>query len=63
VLIYCIASTHGHCNYEWHRFGKDDKYPSTPVIYIIEAGLYQCTATMGSQSVRGNVVNVSVSIG
>lgn len=64
ALLYCIASRHGQCIYAWYKLGsKDRKYQSTPVLYITEAGLYQCTVKMGSEARTGRVITVKVTAG
>ena len=63
IPLYCVASTHNSCTYQWIRYGHKDTYPSTAVIYVNEAGLYQCKAIIGSQSIRGEMITLSVSSG
>ena len=64
VPMYCVASRHENCKYSWHKFGdKDQKYPSTPLLYVTEAGLYQCTVTFGCEKRRGAVITVKVIAG
>lgn len=45
VTLYCVASNHGLCKYHWRKFGEKGRltFPSSPVVYVNEGGVYQCT--------------------
>ena len=43
VTLYCMPSTHAGSQYKWARIDGKAKFPSTPVVYINEGGVYQCT--------------------
>lgn len=45
VTLYCVASNHGLCTYHWRKFGERGRFtfPSSPVVYVNEGGVYQCT--------------------
>lgn len=42
VPLICVSSKHGACRYEWTQLGTSTHFPSTPVIYANEVGIYQC---------------------
>jgi len=68
VALYCISSWHEQCSYAWRRIGDEvdlAPYPSTPVIYIKEGGLYQCTATSKYSAKRtlGKIISLIVDAG
>lgn len=45
VPLFCVASMHPYCSYEWKLLGSSDVYswPNTPVIYVTKGGLYECS--------------------
>ena len=66
VTLYCVASKHGDCRYEWKRL--DDRelvFPDTPVLYVNCGGLYQCTIFSGEngEHVTSKVINVELDPG
>ena len=67
VILYCVSSTHGHCEYTWRKIGEVDHdgkcFPSTPVIYVKEGGLYQCAVKTGSDKTLGRIYRVQKTIG
>ena len=63
VALYCLASVHPECVYSWQMIGKTITFPSTPVIYVNKAGMYQCEVQCGPRKVKGKVINLRVEIG
>ena len=66
VALYFIASLHGQCSYMWRRVGDDTTelvYPSAPVIYVTEPGLYQCIAKHGISKALGKIISLPVDAG
>ena len=67
VILYCVSSTHGHCNYIWRKIGQvaheGKQFPSTPVIYVKEGGLYQCVVKAGGDKIQGRIYRVQKTIG
>ena len=65
VTLYCISSHHGNCSYAWKKLGDEGGrvFPSTPVVYVNEGGLYQCTVKLHLQKVKGRVIRVYANIG
>lgn len=66
MALYCLALTHPDCTYLWQIIGKPatESFPSTPIIYVNEAGMYQCEITYdNSKKMKGKVINVRVEIG
>ncbi|XP_065887583.1 uncharacterized protein [Dysidea avara] len=63
LILYCIASLHGICTYQWEIIGERDStqhFPSSPVVYINKGGLYQCKALCNSDVVVGKIIRVIV---
>lgn len=60
VVLYCIASYHGGCKYDWRKVGEKKKFPSTPVIYVNEPGMYQCFAKTTNNCVLSDLMRVVV---
>ena len=65
VTLYCVASSHGKCTYHWKKFGRGKStFPSSPVIYINEGGLYQCIIKTGEEKeISSRVIRVYANIG
>lgn len=43
VPLYCLPNVHGKCAYKWQKIGHPiAEFPSTPVLYVREVGLYKC---------------------
>lgn len=64
VMLYCLSSFHGASTYYWKKFGNaSSHYPSTPVIYVHEGGLYQCSIKLDSHTIQGSIINVRVELG
>lgn len=63
LALYCFCTFHPSCKYKWQKLGTQCNFPSSPVIYIDEVGLYQCTAKYGSNEVQGKIIDVDVEIG
>ena len=59
-ILYCISSTHGHCEYAWRKIGdiEEKQFPSSPVIYIKDGGLYQCMVKTGDDKISGRIYRV-----
>jgi hypothetical protein len=61
VALYCLANFHPMCTYEWKVIGEKSRhFPPTPLIYVDEAGLYQCSVTYGSVEICGEIIAVRV---
>jgi len=60
VAYYYMSSKHGSCIYHWRKIGDYEglNFPSTPVIYINEGGLYQCKVTNDDDSVQSKIIRV-----
>ena len=64
VMIFCLSSLHGANTYHWEKLGDATRqFPSTPVIYVNEGGLYQCSLKLDSHVIRGSIVTVRVELG
>ena len=43
VPLYCISTCHGFVSYAWRKVANPEQhFPDTAVIYVQDAGLYQC---------------------
>ena len=61
VALYCLSNFHPMCTYEWKVIGERARqFPPTPVIYVDKAGLYQCTVTIGSNEISGEIIALRV---
>ena len=61
IPICCISSLHGKCSYHWRKLGEPGVVlPQTPVLFVKNVGLYQCTVACDEDS---HVVAVSVAAG
>ena len=47
----------------WEMIGETIKFPSTPVIYVNKAGLYQFEVKYGSVKMQGKIIDVRVELG
>lgn len=64
MALYCVSSTHAATEYVWRMFGESKKkYPSTRIIFINKAGLYQCSMKYNGTEIKGKVLTVRVDIG
>ena len=62
--LYCLSSSHGRCKYEWKMFGYPSKvFPSTPVVYVKQQGLYMCTVLHKDYSEPSKVIEVKLDVG
>ena len=42
--LICISTSHGTCQYRWKLFGSKISFiHSTPLIYVNQPGMYECT--------------------
>ena len=61
VMLYCIASLHGSCTYQWANLEDPSvTFPNSPVVYINKGGFYQCTVRYQKQVTQGHVISVEV---
>ena len=65
ATLYCVASNHGTCTYHWKKHGGgQSNFPSSPVIYVNEGGVYQCLIkTENSEDVSSRTIRVHITIG
>lgn len=64
IAIYCLPSVHPNCVYNWRMIGnKSPIFPSTPVIYINKAGMYQCEVEYQTKKKLGKLITVCLEIG
>lgn len=63
VALYCLFSVHPECTYSWKMIEKPLTFPSTPIIYVNKAGMYQCEVKYGSRKIQGKVIHVHVEVG
>lgn len=60
VTLYCLASCHTTCKYEWKHFCSSHSYPSTPVIYVDSPGIYECSVMLEIQVAATAVFEVKM---
>ena len=63
MALYCVSSTHAATEYFWQKIGSTKRFPSTPVIYTNEAGLYQCCLKYSGREIKGKIVTVHLDVG
>ena len=64
LTLFCLPSVHPDCTYSWNAIGeKFERFPSSPVIYVEKAGLYQCTITFGVNYLLSTAMAVRVDVG
>lgn len=66
VALYCLSSVHCHTRYKWRAIGPAEEsavFPSTPVIYVNQSGLFQCVLKYGSSEIEGSIIAVRVDFG
>ena len=64
--LFCISSTHETTTYTWEKLGQPGvSFPSQPVIYVNEIGLYRCqlTDSFDDTTVESNIISVEVKPG
>ena len=59
-MLYCLSSKNRSCSYQWSWFGANGRleFPSTPVVYVNEGGLYQCEVDDNNDSLLSKLINV-----
>ena len=64
--LFCISPTHETTKYTWEKLGQPSvSFPSEPVIYVNEVGLYRCQLTdnFDETTVESNIISVEVKPG
>ena len=61
VMLYCISSAHGSCAYVWRKLESVSvQFASSPVVYVVKPGHYQCTVTLAEKKILSNIVSVQL---
>ena len=64
IPLHCVLSRHSTTTYHWEKLGETEKlFPSTPVIYVNEAGLFQCKVESGGMEEESSVIALQVQPG
>ena len=64
IPLYCVSSQHSTTTYHWEKLGETEKlFPSTPVIYVDEVGLFQCKVESGGMEEQSSVIALQVQPG
>ena len=61
IMLYCLPSSiYRESMYSWQMIGKSRTFPSTPIIYISEAGMQ---VKYGARKIQGKIIHVHVEVG
>lgn len=61
VPLFCISTCHGFVSYAWRKVASpEQQFPDTPVIYVDDAGLYQCIVRAYQVEVKSTLIDVRV---
>ena len=64
IPLYCVSSHHCTSIYHWMKLGESTtSFPSTPVIYVDEVGLFQCKVESGDVAEQSTVIALEVQPG
>lgn len=60
IPLLCVSSCHVSSTYKWKKLGSVATYPSTPIIYVTEVGLYLCSVKFGTKTAESDLLAVEV---
>ena len=61
VPLCCISTSHGVVSYMWRKVGCPNRhFPDIAVVYVDEAGIYQCTVSADRSQVKSSLIDLRI---
>jgi len=56
----CLPTVCDKCTYKWQEIGKPAEFPSTPVVFVREVGLYNCQVIAADCNLDSAIISVRI---